>query len=365
MKKNIVVMGGSFNPPTIAHLRTMQTALDAVNAERGFFVPVSFPYLKRKMVKAGQSHLCLSDDFRLKMLKAMIASDKRIQIYTEVMGNPYSNDVVLMGLIQDKYPDAEIFYFAGDDKLNLLENFARKSDFFDRFRCIICVRECGNLMDEISAHKHLAAYKDSFVIIKSPEGIEGISSTRIREHLFDIDTVTEMLHPDVIPLLRQLEKEDFPEEILQFKEDLAFLSNDFPAEITYEGISYPCVTSAFLASKTVDLAEKKVISKMNPVKAKQIYNAKQSVPEWEEKKTDIMEAIVRLKFQQHTDLKTALLSTGSHKLINGGKKDNMDLFWGVNLNKWEGKNVLGIILMKVRMEEKEYEIHKRFNHQTI
>lgn len=28
--QNIIVMGGSFNPPTIAHLKSMQKALDAV-----------------------------------------------------------------------------------------------------------------------------------------------------------------------------------------------------------------------------------------------------------------------------------------------------------------------------------------------
>lgn len=35
-KKNIVVMGGSFNPPTIAHLRLIQTAIDGMEAERGY-----------------------------------------------------------------------------------------------------------------------------------------------------------------------------------------------------------------------------------------------------------------------------------------------------------------------------------------
>ena len=37
----IVVMGGSFNPPTIAHLRLMQVAMDGVGARNGIFVPVS------------------------------------------------------------------------------------------------------------------------------------------------------------------------------------------------------------------------------------------------------------------------------------------------------------------------------------
>ena len=40
-KKKIVVMGGSFNPPTSAHYRLMKEAVDALEADIGFFVPVS------------------------------------------------------------------------------------------------------------------------------------------------------------------------------------------------------------------------------------------------------------------------------------------------------------------------------------
>ena len=35
MTNRIVVMGGSFNPPTIAHLKLMQAALDSVDALPG------------------------------------------------------------------------------------------------------------------------------------------------------------------------------------------------------------------------------------------------------------------------------------------------------------------------------------------
>ncbi len=252
-------MGGSFNPPTMAHLKIMQVSLDAVNAESGFFVPVSFPYLKRKMVKAGQSHLCLPNDLRLEMLEAMIASDDRIRIFTDVMSDPFSDDVGFMKLLREKYPDADIYYVAGDDKLALLDHFAEKSDFFDRFRCILFARDHDRLMEKVADYEHLAEHVNSFVPVTPPNGIEGISSTRIREHLFDIDMVSEMLHPEVIPLLKKLKMEDYPEEILQFKDEYSFLSNDHPAEITTEGISYPCVTSAFLASKSCDIKEEKIL----------------------------------------------------------------------------------------------------------
>ena len=35
---NIVVMGGSFNPATIAHLRILQMALDSVNVQTEFVI---------------------------------------------------------------------------------------------------------------------------------------------------------------------------------------------------------------------------------------------------------------------------------------------------------------------------------------
>ena len=344
---NIVVMGGSFNPPTIAHLKIMQTALDTVNAQIGFLVPVSFPYLKRKMVKAGRSHLCLSNNLRIRMLEAMTASDNRIRIFTDAMGDPFSDDVGIMNLMQCRYPNASIYYVSGADKLGLLDNFAKKKDFFDRFQCVLYARDSGCLTEEIDAHKHLAAYRDSLVLISPPDGIESISSTKIREHLFDIDVVADMLHPDVVLLLRALKSADFPEEILQFKEEYAFLSNDYPAVVTYEGVAYPCAASAFLSTKFDDPAEKKAIARMRLDKVKQKYNAKPGTAEGEEHKRSIMEEIVRLKFQQHPELMDRLIETGNKRLINGNKKDE---FWGVNPITWEGKNHLGTILMEVRSE---------------
>lgn len=64
--------------------------IDIVSAEKGFLVPVSFPYLKRKMVKAGQSHLCLPDNLRLRTLGAMVESDPRLQIDTGEMSEPFA-----------------------------------------------------------------------------------------------------------------------------------------------------------------------------------------------------------------------------------------------------------------------------------
>lgn len=41
MTNRIVVIGGSFKPPTIAHIKLMQAAVDVMDARLGIFVPTS------------------------------------------------------------------------------------------------------------------------------------------------------------------------------------------------------------------------------------------------------------------------------------------------------------------------------------
>ena len=50
--QKIVVMGGSFNPPTIAHQRLLLGAVKELGADKGIFVPSSHTYVSIKMRRA-------------------------------------------------------------------------------------------------------------------------------------------------------------------------------------------------------------------------------------------------------------------------------------------------------------------------
>jgi N-glycosidase YbiA len=64
--------------------------------------------------------------------------------------------------------------------------------------------------------------------------------------------------------------------------------------------------------------------------------------DWESVKDGIMEFALLAKFTQHEDLKEKLLSTNDAKLIEDSPYDS---YWGSARN---GKNMLGLLLMKVR-----------------
>ena len=334
-EKNIVIMGGSFNPPTIAHLRTLQAAVDAVGAEKGFFVPVSHAYLKRKMRRSGIGHLCLSDELRIKMLEAMCEEDERLAVSDLELSEVKASTYPTMCTFAEWYPQAKCYFVAGADKLKLLNLLGERSDFLERFGVVLFCRDGIDVEKEILKRRALWKNRESFVLADQPEGIEQISSTVIRERMLSGESLEGYVHPAAEELLRSVNIQDFPEEIDQFKEDYEFLSNRYPAPIKWRGRTYGTADAAFRAFR--DAQEK---------------NGAQEVQERQTEYLYIMEEIVRCKFEQHPDLVEKLLETEGKVLIAGNKRK--DTFWGVKLYSWMGENHLGKILMKIRTE-KRYE----------
>ena len=70
--------------------------------------------------------------------------------------------------------------------------------------------------------------------------------------------------------------------------------------------------------------------------------------DWEKVKDDIMLNCLRWKFTQNEDLRNELLSTGDAKLIEHTRNDK---YWADG-GDGKGKNMLGLLLMKVREELK-------------
>lgn len=136
-----------------------------------------------------------------------------------------------------------------------------------------------------------------------------------------------------------------------FRGEYYFLSNFYPARVTYKEVTYQNNEAAFQAQKVLDPEEKKIFAELAPREAKKRGRQVRLRPDWEKVKISIMEEIVRAKFLQNEDLKEKLLSTGDALLIEGNTWN--DRYWGVDKRSRTGKNCLGQILMKIRSELKE------------
>ena len=134
--------------------------------------------------------------------------------------------------------------------------------------------------------------------------------------------------------------------ICQFRDDYYFMSNFYPFKLIYNGIEYQNTEAAFQAQKCKYLPERNQFSKLNPSEAKRLGRHVELRPDWEQVKDGIMFNIVLTKFSSDEYLAYKLLETGEEELMEGNTWN--DTYWGVDLDTMQGKNKLGLILMKVR-----------------
>jgi ribA/ribD-fused uncharacterized protein len=125
-----------------------------------------------------------------------------------------------------------------------------------------------------------------------------------------------------------------------FSGEYSFLSNFF---IESDGT---CVEVEFQRAKCDDPQDKDLFLGVTPGQSKRIGRKIKLRPDWEEVKLDVMESLLRLKFDDHKDLSQKLLDTGTQDLVEGNVWG--DFYWGACAGV--GQNQLGKLLMKIRRD---------------
>ncbi len=138
--------------------------------------------------------------------------------------------------------------------------------------------------------------------------------------------------------------------ISQFQGKHRFLSNFWPAKVTFGGWEYPTVEHAYQAAKTISMNDRRRIQEaQTPGEAKKIGQTVLMREGWEFMKVWVMYELVRNKFIPY-DMHTLLNNTGDEELLEGNNWG--DKFWGVTGDYLSGDNWLGRILMSIRQEHK-------------
>ena len=140
------------------------------------------------------------------------------------------------------------------------------------------------------------------------------------------------------------------------------LENDYkgfltmaPSPIVIDGKRYPTVEHYFQAMKFPDdLQWQEAIRVADKgLKARQLGEDKTKAPraDWEKVKDAVLREALIAKFQQNRGLLQLLKETGTRPIIF----ESNDPYWGAGLTG-KGKNRLGLLLVQVRTELREYEV---------
>jgi ribA/ribD-fused uncharacterized protein len=139
-------------------------------------------------------------------------------------------------------------------------------------------------------------------------------------------------------------------EVIHFysvRDEHGHFSNFAPFPIELDGKRWPTTEHYFQAQKFASADHQEAIrrTKSPMIAARMGRDRKKKLrPDWEAVKDDVMRRAVRAKFEQHAELRAALLATGDATLVEHTERDS---YWGDG-GDGSGKNMLGRILMEVR-----------------
>lgn len=173
MKDRIVIFGGTFNPPTRAHLDIATEALYYLDAEKVLFVPVSDLY-KKDDVEISYH--------RVNMLNLAIGNFRRLEIdFTEVDSVKLTYTYETVEKIKSQYQDKELFLLIGADNLEDFKNWKNQRSIMENCSLLVVNRNNSSIDEIIESNEILTEFKDK--IIEAPiEEIE-ISSTEVRNRI--------------------------------------------------------------------------------------------------------------------------------------------------------------------------------------
>jgi len=130
--------------------------------------------------------------------------------------------------------------------------------------------------------------------------------------------------------------------------DVDWMRNDYPVNITIAGITYPTVEHAYQAAKFKDRNIKLKIAMLDPSEVKEARKIGRKSsginPDWDSIREGVMARILEQKFTSYV-LGDRLAKTGNAELVLEGGDD----FWGVGKNN-SGDNILGAILESIRSD---------------
>lgn len=136
-----------------------------------------------------------------------------------------------------------------------------------------------------------------------------------------------------------------------------WLGNMSPFPVLFGGVSWPTTEHLFQALRFSPEAKirEEIRSTKSPMAAKLL--AKKHVSEMvvaprSQEDLDLMRLCLRLKIEQHPDLKRQLLETKDEQIVeDASKRPNVSgLFWGLckREDAWLGENALGVLWMELR-----------------
>lgn len=194
--QRIGILGGTFDPPHVGHLLLAEYTREALLLDHILFVPVGDHPFKHENTRNGVNP-------RVEMLALAIEGNEYFSISTVDIDRPgphYSADTV--AIIQQQYPEAQLYFVMGGDNLRSLPTWTRAEDLYRHCRLAVMKRADENVSADM--HKDvLPGLEERVDIVDVPLLSIWLSSTHVVERIREGKSVRYLVPDAVLHYIQQ------------------------------------------------------------------------------------------------------------------------------------------------------------------
>lgn len=189
-KKEIIIFGGSFNPPTLAHQAIMKKCLEQPGYDEVWVMPSGDRIDKE---------ITASDAERLAMLHQVkgevFAGNERLHVSDfELNLSRPTQTIRTLGALATAYPDVHFWFVYGADSYASMATWQSGDRLQREMSCLLMARAGYRLPPETMRVRHLPAMEDCLV---------GMSSTVVRERLARREAVKDLVCRSVMSYIQE------------------------------------------------------------------------------------------------------------------------------------------------------------------
>lgn len=188
-ENQIVIFGGSFNPPLNSHFSIAQDLLNEYKEiNKVIFVPVNSKYEKTGLI---------NNEDRYNMLKLVCDKNKKFDVSrVEIDSERPLYTIETLNYFDKKYPNNEILFLMGSDNLKEFPTWNGADKICKKYKSYVFRRDDDNIKNIIEKDEFLSKNKNSFVVV-SNNILNNFSSTYARKIIKE-DKSIRYLAPDEV-----------------------------------------------------------------------------------------------------------------------------------------------------------------------
>lgn len=188
-ENQIVIFGGSFNPPLNSHFSIAQDLLNEYKEiNKVIFVPVNSKYEKPGLI---------NNEDRYNMLKLVCDKNKKFDVSrVEIDSERPLYTIETLNYFDKKYSNNEILFLMGSDNLKEFPTWNSADKICEKYKSYVFKRDDDNIKNIIEKDEFLSKNKNSFIAV-SNNILNNFSSTYARKIIKE-DKSIRYLAPDEV-----------------------------------------------------------------------------------------------------------------------------------------------------------------------